>query len=107
MNWNWYSLRRMRGALILILLGVVFFLQESDWFHWDVWPLFLVGLGIILLAERLLPVPPPPPPMPNPYAPYQQYPGAYGYQQQPPQPAAQPAPQPENPPSTGRTGNWS
>ena len=43
-NWNWYSLRRMRGALILILLGVVFLLQQSDWFHWDVWPLFLVGL---------------------------------------------------------------
>jgi hypothetical protein len=97
MNWNWYSFRRMRGALILILLGVVFLLQQSDWFHWDVWPLFLIGLGIILLAERLLPMPPPPPPPP----------GGYPYQQQPPAPpSAQQAPAPENP-SSSDTGKWS
>lgn len=104
MNWNWYSLRRMRGALILILLGVIFLLQQSDWFHWDVWPLFLIGLGIILLAERLLPLPPPPPPPPGGYP---QYPGYYPYQQQAPEPpSAQPAPAPENP-STSSTGKWS
>ena len=107
MNWNWYSFRRMRGALILILLGVVFLLQQSDWFHWDVWPLFLIGLGIILLAERLLPMPPPPPPPPGGYAPYPPYPGAYPYQQQPPAPpSAQQAPAPENP-SSSDTGKWS
>jgi hypothetical protein len=107
MNWNWYALRRLRGALILILLGVVFLLNESSWFHFDVWPLFLIGLGVILLAERLIPLPPPPPPTTG----YQQYP--YGYTQpgQPypygTQPPSQAAPAVENPSTQDpRTGEW-
>jgi hypothetical protein len=85
MNWNWYQLRRLRGALVLILLGVVFLLDESHWFHHDVWPLFLIGLGVILLAERMLPAPPPPqyPPYPPPYG-YQAPPAGSPYGQQQP-----------------------
>jgi hypothetical protein len=111
MNWNWYTIRRLRGALILILLGVVFLLNESDWFHFDVWPLFFIGLGIILLAERLIPMPPPPPPG-TVYPPYtgSQYP--YGYPPQPQYPytqtppPTQAAPAAENPTSDSPTGEW-
>jgi hypothetical protein len=100
MNWNWYSIRRLRGALILILLGVVFLLEESDWFHFSVWPLFFIGLGIILLAERMLPVPPPQPPVQYPTYPNPQYPYGYppGHQQPYPQPyGTQPTPPPAAP----------
>jgi hypothetical protein len=107
MNWNWYQIRRLRGALILILLGVVFLLQESDWFHFDVWPIFFIGLGIILLAERLVPLPTQPPQGQYPYA-GTQYP--YGYQQPyGTAPAAPPAPAPENTSAltvTDHTQDW-
>jgi hypothetical protein len=96
---NWYTLRRARGALILIVIGVAFLLEQMHVLPWDgAWPIILIGIGIVLLAESLLPTPPPPP-MPGP----PQYPNPYGYA--PPTPPVPPppvAPAPENP----QTGDW-
>ena len=45
------------GAVILILLGVMFLLGQFDWFSWRVyeylWPLLLIGLGVWLIVRRL------------------------------------------------------
>lgn len=46
---------RITGALILILLGVLFLLAEMDRISWaDWWAYFLVGLGAIFLLEALI-----------------------------------------------------
>lgn len=46
---------RITGALILILLGVLFLLAEMDRISWaDWWAYFLVGLGGIFLLEALI-----------------------------------------------------
>ena len=99
---NWYVYRRSKGALILILLGVVFLLSETFHMHHVFLPLFFIGLGVILLADRFIAPPMPPPPPPGMYPP----PGPYGanpYGQPPypptysPPPAAPPPP--ENPQS--------
>lgn len=98
MNCNWYAIRRLRGALILILIGLCFFLREMDWIHFSVVPIFLIGLGVILLAERLMPLPPPPPPPPGPYP----YPYGYPYAA----PPATPAATPEHPAQQESAGDW-
>lgn len=45
------------GAVILIALGVVFLLDQFDWFSWHIfqyfWPLLLIGLGVWLIVRRL------------------------------------------------------
>jgi hypothetical protein len=106
---NWYYYRRLRGALVLIMLGIVFLIAQSNLIRWSVaWPLFLIGLGVIMLAERLVaPSVPPPPP----------YPGAWP--QQPGMPTSTspitpsgsvvppPPPPPINPGDSGSSGqNW-
>ena len=42
-------------GLILVLLGVVFFLAAQDWISWgDWWKHFIIGLGVIFLIEVLV-----------------------------------------------------
>jgi len=42
-------------GLILILLGVVFFLSAQGWISWgDWWKYFIIGLGFIFLIEVLV-----------------------------------------------------
>jgi hypothetical protein len=42
-------------GLILVLLGVVFFLAAQDWISWgDWWKYFIIGLGVIFLIEVLV-----------------------------------------------------
>ena len=46
----------MAGALILIGIGMLFLIQNLDWFGWfrvrDLWPLILIGIGAALLAKH-------------------------------------------------------
>jgi hypothetical protein len=50
---RWYQLRRMRGAMWLILIGVLALLNEWRILSWDKsWPLFLIVPGVLMLAER-------------------------------------------------------
>ena len=42
-------------GLIVVLLGVVFFLSAQDWISWgDWWKYFIIGLGVIFLIEVLV-----------------------------------------------------
>lgn len=48
-------LSRVRGGLILILLGILFLLASLDRIMWaDWWAYFILGLGAILILEGLL-----------------------------------------------------
>ncbi|MHB1937820.1 MAG: LiaI-LiaF-like domain-containing protein [Acidobacteriaceae bacterium] len=50
---RWYQIRRLRGAVILILVGVLALLNQWNILHWDAsWPLFLIVLGVLMLVER-------------------------------------------------------
>ncbi|MHB1674700.1 MAG: LiaI-LiaF-like domain-containing protein [Acidobacteriaceae bacterium] len=50
---RWYQIRRLRGAVILILVGVLALLNQWNVLHWDAsWPLFLIVLGLLMLVER-------------------------------------------------------
>jgi phage shock protein C len=46
----------MVGALILIGIGMLFLIQNLNWFRWfrvgDLWPLILIGIGAALLAKH-------------------------------------------------------
>ena len=43
------------GGLIIILLGVVFLLTTLDYISWgDWWAYFIMGLGLILIADGLI-----------------------------------------------------
>lgn len=60
------------GAIILIGLGVLFLLNTMNIFHFDwighLWPLLIIGFGILLFIRRtreMTPPPPPPPPPPS------------------------------------------
>jgi len=45
----------MTGGLILILLGVLFFLAQENIISWDNWwKYFLIGLGGIFILEALI-----------------------------------------------------
>ena len=53
-NGRWTQ--RQLGGLILILLGVIFFLNNIGifwWWDWDTtWPLIIMGIGLILLINN-------------------------------------------------------
>ncbi len=50
---RWYQLRRMRGALFLILVGVLALLNQWHIMSWgQSWPFFLIVPGLLALAER-------------------------------------------------------
>ncbi len=52
---RWHHERKAPGVflgLILILLGILFFLSSEGWLHWgEWWQFFLVGLGVIFLVD--------------------------------------------------------
>ena len=65
------------GPMVLIGVGVLFLLSNFDILHMSqiirLWPVGLIGLGLVMLRERLRPfrpAPPPPPPPPPSYRPY-------------------------------------
>ena len=50
---GWYQIRRLRGAVFLILIGVLALLNQWNILSWSAsWPLFLIVLGLLMLAER-------------------------------------------------------
>lgn len=57
------------GALVLIVLGVLFLLNTLDVFHFDwfgrLWPVLLICFGVALFLKRTRELPPPPPPPPQ------------------------------------------
>lgn len=56
-------LRRLRGPLILVTVGVMALLDQYDVLSFGrSWPLILIVLGILMLAERMLLAQMPPPP---------------------------------------------
>ncbi len=47
-------IRRLRGPALLLLLGVMDLLAQTHVLRWEQsWPLFLIALGVFLLAERV------------------------------------------------------
>jgi hypothetical protein len=51
---RWYQIRRLRGAVILILIGVLALMNQWHVMRWEVsWPFILIVLGLVLLAERV------------------------------------------------------
>lgn len=52
-----WSKNRPVGPIILIALGALFLLNNFDWFPfhfiWRLWPLILIGVGILLFRNRL------------------------------------------------------
>jgi Domain of unknown function (DUF5668) len=88
------TIRGLTGPAVLITIGVLFLWQQSSWRFgfWKTWPVILLVIGLIKLAEalasteghlpsRTLGSLPPQPPLPP-----------------TPQPPAPPAPQPPAPP---------
>ncbi|HLH01732.1 MAG TPA: DUF5668 domain-containing protein [Bryobacteraceae bacterium] len=62
-----------RGPVLLILVGVLFALQQAGVLDFmRSWPLLIIAIGVMKLIERMVaaPVPqvPPPPPGAGPYA---------------------------------------
>ena len=52
---QYFLIRRLRGPAILLLIGVIALLHASGVIHsfWRLfWPLLLILLGVLLLAER-------------------------------------------------------
>jgi|SRR5579863_8686035 len=46
-------IRRLRGPAVLLLIGVMALLSQADILGWgQSWPLILILLGLLLLAER-------------------------------------------------------
>lgn len=51
---RWYRIRRLRGAVFLILVGVLALLSQWNILLWrESWPLFLIVFGLLMLAERI------------------------------------------------------
>jgi Domain of unknown function (DUF5668) len=52
---RWYQVRRLRGAVILIVIGVLALLNQWNIFHWRTsWPVILIALGVMMIVERLV-----------------------------------------------------
>jgi hypothetical protein len=50
---RWYQVRRLRGAVILILVGVLALLNQWNIMRWGTsWPLILIVLGLLMILER-------------------------------------------------------
>jgi hypothetical protein len=50
---RYLMIRRLRGPLFLLLLGVCALLHQMHLMSWwHAWPLFLILLGVMMLAER-------------------------------------------------------
>ncbi|HEY3987872.1 MAG TPA: hypothetical protein VGM02_01145 [Acidobacteriaceae bacterium] len=79
MNERWLLIRRLRWPAVLLMFGVTALLHE-----WHIlsfgqsWPLYLVLIGVLALAERAAFTAPDPSQMPP------QYPAYTGYPPQPP-----------------------
>jgi hypothetical protein len=66
-NASLYSLvRAARGPIVLIVLGLLFWLDQSDQISFGrTWPVLIILIGVMKLIERLLaPAIPPMPTMP-------------------------------------------
>jgi len=50
---RWYQIRRLRGAVVLILIGVLALLNQWNILRWNTsWPFILIGIGVLMLIER-------------------------------------------------------
>lgn len=50
---RWYQIRRLRGAVILILVGVLALLNQWNILRWHTsWPIILIVLGLLMVLER-------------------------------------------------------
>ncbi|MHB8301855.1 MAG: LiaI-LiaF-like domain-containing protein [Acidobacteriaceae bacterium] len=50
---HWYQMRRLRGAVILITIGVLALLNQWHVMRFDTsWPIILIVLGLMKIAER-------------------------------------------------------
>ena len=64
--------RAIRGPIVLIVLGILFWLDQSDQIGFGrTWPILIILIGVMKLIERLVapsapPMPPQPPAMPVP-----------------------------------------
>jgi hypothetical protein len=55
--------RAIRGPLLLIVLGVLFALDQAGSFGFErTWPVLFIVYGVLKLVERVVAPPPPPPP---------------------------------------------
>jgi len=67
--------RAIRGPIVLIVLGTLFWLDQSDQIGFGrTWPILIILIGVMKLVERLIapsvpPMPPQPPPMSVPPSP--------------------------------------
>jgi hypothetical protein len=61
--------RAIRGPIVLVVLGILFWLDQSDQIGFGrTWPILIILIGVMKLIERLVapvvpPLPPPPPVM--------------------------------------------
>jgi len=68
---RYIMIRRLRGPAVLLLIGVMALLAQADILGWGKsWPLILILIGLLLLAERAALAaggypPPPGTPWPN------------------------------------------
>ena len=71
---TWMIIRAIRGPIMLIVFGTLMALNHTDKIGFErTWPVLIITLGVLKLAERAVaPRVPPPPPYPG--AGYPQYP---------------------------------
>lgn len=63
MNASFELVRAVRGPLVLIALGLLFLLDQTDTASFQrTWPVLFIVFGCLKLVERLLAPPVPPPP---------------------------------------------
>jgi hypothetical protein len=72
MNASLYAIvRAIRGPIVLIVLGTLFWLDQSDQVGFGrTWPVLIILIGVMKLIERMVAPPlPPMPPQPPPVMP--------------------------------------